>query len=154
MDKVSKSIPEAIFNLLLLIVGLVIMVFSIRLDFGSLKQPGAGIFPFFAGLIISISIFIVIIKSIFMKTRSAQSHFKKNAIKILSALGIIFVSWIMMMPFLGYILVTFMASFAFAKVMGLGGWLKPFIMSMLTSLLVYVLFDWLLYLDLPRGLFG
>jgi putative tricarboxylic transport membrane protein len=154
MEKRSVSIPEIIFNLLLMILGLIIMVGSMRLGFGSLKEPGAGLFPFFAGLIIALSIFPVILDSIFKKRSTAEPSSKENTGKILILMATIFVAWILAMPLLGYIFITLIAAFAIAKVMGLEGWIKPLILSMATSLLAYVLFDWFLFLDLPRGLLG
>jgi hypothetical protein len=154
MDKRSVSIPEIIFNSLLMILGLIIMVGSMRLGFGSLKQPGAGLFPFFAGLIMTVSIFPAILNILFEKSSSTEPPSKENTGKILMLMAAIFVTWIIAMPFFGYIIITFIAAFAIAKVMGLEGWVKPFILSIATSLLAYVLFDWFLFLDLPRGFFA
>jgi hypothetical protein len=38
--------------------------------------------------------------------------------------------------------------------MGLEGWGKPLLLSFRTGLFIYLLFDYWLYIDLPRGIFG
>jgi len=154
MNKIPAYLPELIFNFLILILGLVIVIGSIKLGFLSLNHQGPGLFSFFAGATIVVSEIIIIFFSHFRKKKTKIQHFfKKNDLKILAGMIIFFVSWIIVMPFFGYILVTFLATFAFAKILGLDGWLKPFMLSAETSILVYILFDRLLYLDLPRGLF-
>jgi hypothetical protein len=38
--------------------------------------------------------------------------------------------------------------------MKLEGWGKPILLSAVVALFIYLLFDYWLYLDLPRGIFG
>ena len=58
------------------------------------------------------------------------------------------------MPYLGYVIVTFIAAFCLFKIMKLEGWIKPFILSTAIASFIYLLFDYWLYLDLPRGILG
>ena len=58
------------------------------------------------------------------------------------------------MPFLGYVIVTLLATYAFCKIMKLEGWWKPLAVSVGTALFIYLLFDYWLYIDLPRGILG
>ena len=154
MQNKSRFIREGIFNLSVFVLGVVVIAESVRLGFGGLEQPGAGLFPFFAGLTICTAQLFVIIKSVFRKGKQTEFPANKGATKRLAALIAVLVGWIVVMPFLGYILVTFAAVFAFAKLLGLKGWGRPLLLSAGTSLGVYLLFDRLLYLDLPRGLLG
>ena len=155
MDERPAFVLEAIFNFAILILGIVVIVGSVQLGFGSLKQPGAGLFPFLAGVTIVVAEFVVIVSFIFQKRRQHPAFLlDKSAFKTLAALTAILVGWIVLMPFLGYILVTFAAVLTFAKLLGLEGWMKPLALSAGTSLAIHVLFDRLLYLDLPRGLLG
>jgi hypothetical protein len=65
-----------------------------------------------------------------------------------------FVFWIMVMPYLGYPIVTLatlITAFYLSKIMKLQGWLKPSILSAGMALFIYLLFDYWLYIDLPRG---
>jgi hypothetical protein len=65
-----------------------------------------------------------------------------------------FVFWIIAMPYLGYVIVTFIATYCSCKVMKLEGWLRPLVLSVGTALFIYLLFDYWLYIDLPRGILG
>jgi putative tricarboxylic transport membrane protein len=152
MDQKVRNHPESIFNIILMILGFVIIIFSLKLGFGTLRKPGIGLVPFLAGLSIAISSLLLIV---FKKRRSiGESLFNKHEIKIYSLMTAVFILWIVVMPILGWFLVTFASTFAFSKIMELKGWLKPFILSIGTALLAYLLFDYFLYLDLPRGILG
>jgi hypothetical protein len=63
-----------------------------------------------------------------------------------------FFLWILLIPLLGYVVVTPLVTYGFCKVMGLEGWRKPLLLSAGTSLFLYLLFDYWLYIDLPRGI--
>jgi len=65
-----------------------------------------------------------------------------------------FCLWIVAMPFLGYVVVTLLATIALCKIMMLEGWWKPLVVSVGTALFIYLLFDHWLYIDLPRGILG
>ncbi len=145
---------EVAFNGLILVLGIAVCVAAVRLGFGGLALPGAGLFPFFAGLIIVIAQSVVMVRAALRRYAQAEFESGKHAFARLAALVAIFAGWILAMPYLGYILVTFAAVLAFAKVLGLEGWWRPLALSAGTSVAIYVLFDRLLYLDLPRGLLG
>jgi hypothetical protein len=64
---------------------------------------------------------------------------------------IIFFLWILTMPFIGYLLGTLLVTFGFCRVMRLEGWWKPISVSAGTTLFIFFLFDYWLYIDLPQG---
>jgi hypothetical protein len=133
--------------------GFYVLSGSIGIGFGTLEEPEAGVFPFLAGLLILIPAIVTVI----LKQKPAQQEllFKnKRGIKIFSSMALVFFLWIIIMPWLGYVIVTLLAAFCFSKILGLEGWLKPFILSIGIGLFVYLLFDYWLYIDLPRGILG
>ncbi len=65
-----------------------------------------------------------------------------------------FFLWILVMPWLGYVVVTLFITFGIAKIMKLEGFWKPFSISAGTALFIYLLFDYWLYIDLPKGILG
>jgi cytochrome b561 len=153
MDRRFKLEGEGLFNIVQIILGLVIMILSTQLGIGTLAKPGSGLFPFFCGfLIFVLAILIMIHKE---KTENnvkvlSGRYAKKN----LALMVITFILWILLMPFLGYLLVTFIGTYSFSKIMKLEGWQKPLIFSVGTMVFCYFLFDYYLYLDLPRGFWG
>lgn len=147
-------IGEVLFGCLILAFGIIALVGSMQLGFGSLSQPGSGLFPFFAGLMIVIAAPIAIVNSIVGRGSESEFILKKDGFRTLAGMIVVFAGWILAMPALGYVVVTFAAVLVLARLLGLEGWLKPLALSVATALATYVLFDRLLYLDLPRGLLG
>jgi hypothetical protein len=47
-----------------------------------------------------------------------------------------------------------LATLSFSKILKLEGWRKPLLLSSGNTALSYLLFDYCLYLDLPRGFGG
>ncbi len=147
-------VGEVLFGCVILAFGIVALAGSVQLGFGSLSRPGAGLFPLFAGLMIVIAAPIAIVNSIIGRGSESEFILKKDGFRTLAGLIAVFAGWILAMPPLGYVVVTFAAVLALARLLGLEGWLKPLALSAATSLATYILFDRLLYLDLPRGLFS
>ncbi len=154
MGAKSKFHSELIFKFIILFLGLIIIIASIQYGLGNIKQPGTGVFTLLLGVLILISGIIHIIFA-GKKSRDNEPLFEKNTeIKKFLSIGIILILWIMGMPYLGYIIMTFIVTFLISKVIELEGWLKPIILSIVTSSFIYLLFDYWLYIDLPRGILG
>jgi hypothetical protein len=83
-----------------------------------------------------------------------EATLDKDEARTLLFMSATFCLWIAAMPLLGYVAVTLIATYAFCKAMNLEGWRKPLAVSAGTALFIYVLFDYWLYIDLPRGIFS
>lgn len=143
---------EAIFYFVLMVLGALIVIVSWGYGFGSLRRPGPGLYPFFIGLCILLISFILLIFE--LRAKSSQPLFETGGTKIYFLMLLIFCLWIVLMPLLGYSIVTSLATYAFCKVMKLEGWLKPLALSLGTAAFIYLMFDYWLYIDLPRGILG
>jgi putative tricarboxylic transport membrane protein len=143
---------EAAFDVLLLAVGGVIAYVSWDYGFGSLSRPGPGLYPFFVGIAIAAFAFLTLVASV----RSGKSYkvLGREGARTLAVMSATFCLWILTMPVLGYVLVTLVATFVFAKAVRLEGWVKPLAVAGGTALFIYLLFDVWLYIDLPRGIFA
>ena len=151
MAKILRLRGESIFALVLTGLGLFIVIVSLIIGFGTLQNPGSGLFPLLVGLLICVQNLIIFLKNEYTEKNLALNY---SEIKILLGMSITLILWIMLMPYLGYLLATFVIVFAFSKIMRLEGWRKPLLLSVGTTALCYLLFDVLLYLDLPRGFLG
>jgi len=151
MGESLKFHAESILNLILAAVGIIIVIESLNIGFGTLKAPGSGLFTFLAGLLIILPNFVMIIRP---KATKSEIVFDRYTFKNFLYMAITLVLWIILMPLLGYIVITFIATFVLSKIMKLERWLKPLLLSIGTTALCYVLFDYILYLDLPRGFLG
>jgi len=152
MEKLKRFSLETAVECLLAFLGLVIMVVSLAYGFGTLRRPGPGLYPFFIGLFISVFSAALLISDPKPKDRSAL--FAPQGRKTFLLMIAVFCLWILLMPLLGYVVVTLLATYAFGKIMKLEGWWKPISLSAGTALFLYLLFDYWLYIDLPRGFWG
>jgi hypothetical protein len=141
-----------LFDFVLMILGGVITMISLAYGFGTFRRPGPGLYPFFIG----VCIFLFSIVLLIAGRRSPMSTplFDPQSMKTFLLMTAAFCLWIVVMPVLGYVLVTFLATAAFAKIMKLEGWWKPLAVSAGTAFFIYLLFDYWLYIDLPRGILG
>ena len=152
MGKIAKLRLETFFDLILMVLGIIILVVSWEYGFGSFKRPGPGLYPFFIGALVLVFSMILLILE--MKPKKSQPVFSQGGLLTFILMIITFCLWIVVMPFFGYVIVTFLATFAFSKVMKLEGWWKPLAVSAGTAVFIYLLFDYFLYIDLPRGILG
>jgi len=141
---------ENVFIALLLAGGGAISVISWGYGLGTLQQPGPGLYPFFLGAAIVIFSLLLLL----LGSPAGPAVPDRKAAKTLALMTLTFGLWIVAMPLLGYVIVTLAATCAFCKIMKLEGWRKPLALAAGTALFVYLLFDYWLYIDLPRGILG
>jgi hypothetical protein len=143
---------EMLFDLILVLLGIVITIVSLGYGFGSLRRPGPGLYPFFIGVaVLVLSLFVTISE---LRSKTDPHLMGRGGIKTFVLMIVTFCLWILIMPLLGYVIVTLLATYAFCKTMKLEGWWKPLVVSAGTAFFIYLLFDYMLYIDLPRGLLG
>jgi len=152
MGKAAIFRLETLFVFFLLVLGIAIVVVSLGYGFGSLARPGPGLYPAFLGAAISIFAFFILISA--LRSGTGNPLLDKQGAITLILMTATFCLWIVAMPLLGYVVVTLLAAFAFCKIMKLEGWWKPLAVSGGTALFIYLLFDYWLYIDLPRGMLG
>ncbi len=147
---------EVLFTLILTLFGFFIVTMSLKLGIGKMKAPGAGFFPFFVGLFM-LGVGILLMLGYLTGKRAADlsgAMFSKSELGRYLGMIASFCAWLLFMPWLGFIIMTFLASYAFAKIMGLEGWLRPGVLAFCSSVFIYFLFDVWFYADLPRGILG
>ena len=149
MQKAALFRLETLFTASLLVLGLAIAGVSLSYGFGTLARPGPGLYPAFLGVVIAVAAFFVLVSGL---KSAAGNHVQDSRGTIrLILLTATFCLWILVMPLLGYVVVTLLATYAFCKIMQLEGWRKPAAVSGGTTLFIYLLFDYWMYVDLPRG---
>ena len=152
MGNAARFRVETCFDFLLFVLGIVIAVVSWGYGFGSFARPGPGLYPFFIGAAIAVFAFFVLIAE--LRSDTAKPVLDAKGAVTLVLMTVTFCLWILAMPLLGYVFVTLLAAYAFCKIMKLEGWWKPLTVSGGTALFIYLLFDFWLYIDLPRGILG
>jgi len=153
MPKKWEWSETSIIHFILTVLGLMIIVESVQIGFGTLRRPGSGLFPFLCGIILFLLNIFPLIYPPAVKPH-ASLFANKDENKTFLFLILTFFSWILLMPYLGWLLITFFVTLSFSKILRLEGWKKPILLSLGNTALSYLLFDYCLYLDLPRGLGG
>ena len=148
MSDTLKFQLEVILKLIFAFAGISIIIGSMQLGVGSLKDPGPGLFPLICGSLIVLESLLLLGKRELQQTKKSKYNIKKMLFIIT-----IFISWIVLMPLFGHIGITFLSTIFFSKAMGLEGWKKPLLLSFGISCFCYLLFDIYLYTDLPSGFF-
>jgi hypothetical protein len=144
---------EAAFATVLAAIGVAVAYVSWGYGFGSLSRPGPGLYPFFVGIAIAFAAFVALAGTFRRRERGLPVLDRESA-KTFAIMTATFCFWILAMPVLGYVAVTLVATFVFAKAVRLEGWRKPLAVAVGTALFIYLLFDVWLYIDLPRGFFS
>jgi|SRR6476620_2345992 len=141
---------EAAFALVLLVSGGLIAYVSWGYGFGSMSRPGPGLYPFFVGIAIAVAALFTLVGTL----RSSDAHpvLDSGGRRTFAIMTATFCFWILAMPVLGYVVVTLISTFVFAKAVRLEGWRKPLAVAVGTSAFIWLLFDVWLYIDLPRGI--
>lgn len=145
-------LSERIAYFVIVIVSIIMMILSLSYGLGSLRKPGGGLYPFAIGLFILPLSLSLLISSLLSPRK--ESVMNRGGIKTFLYFIGTCVFWILAMPYLGYPVVTLVATFFLCKIMKLEGWLTPLVLSGTTALFIYLLFDYWLYIDLPRGFLG
>jgi hypothetical protein len=151
MDKAPPLRLETLVDFLLLVLGVVIVVISFGYGFGSLAAPGPGLYPVFLGLCIALFSFFILIAD--LKAQAAALVLERSRVKTILLMLLAFSFWIIAMDWLGYVVATLLVTYAICKIMKLEGWKKPLAVATGTAAFLYLLFDYWLYIDLPRGIF-
>ncbi len=148
----SNSWTERLVYLTIAALSLVVIVLSVSYNLGSIGKPGPGLYPFAVALLI-LPLDLLAFLSALKHPREGQSLDKRGRATFLSYVGAC-VFWIVAMPYAGYPIVTLISAFFLCKVIKLEGWVKPLILSVGVAVFIYLLFDYWLYIDLPRGILG
>ena len=150
----SGRVGYLLLILLLLAAAVLAVWHAVDLGLVSHGQPGPGLFPFVAGATMLSALTILAAGVLYERRPTVEFSLAGGELRKVVAVVGVMALWIIVMPWLGYVVVTFAGVIALARLFGLRGWREALLLAVFTSLAVYVMFDWLLYLDLPRGIFA
>ena len=154
MRRASPSAGEWVWCVLLFGLGLTIMIASLQVGFGRFTRPGPGLFPFFCGLILAVQSVVQWAVGKAAPEGGAETLRHPGALPKFVAMTAVLILWIVLMPLFGWIPLTFLATLAVAKIMAAEGWVKPLLLAGGNSAFLYLLFGYLLAIDLPTGFWG
>ncbi len=131
-----------------------IMVESLRLPLGSLRDPGAGFFPLGSGLILaglSVVNYLQARRGPDMEERSWYSEERwPNVIMVVAGL----VVYTVLLGTLGFLISTFLLMIFLLRAIDPQKWMVTLGGSALGVAMFYVVFKFLLKVQLPKGMWG
>lgn len=151
MRRAPATTGVLIWCILLLILGLTIMASSLQIGFGRFTRPGPGLFPFLCGAILAVQSIVLYLVDRRSPEKGDDVLRHPGALLRFFWLTVALVLWIVLMPVLGWLSLTFLVTLSIAKIMGAEGWWKPLLLAAANCVFTYVLFGYLLAIDLPLG---
>ena len=146
-----KNTGDAVGSLFLFLLGIGAVLGAIRLKVGSPTEPQPGFFPFLGGLSLIVLSFVI-----FLKGQMGQSQ-KKVAFGEVgrpALLLVVLIALVAVLDSVGYVIGTFIASGLILCILNVKSWRTLILTSLCLSIGTYILFDKLLGIDLPVGIFS
>jgi putative tricarboxylic transport membrane protein len=148
---------EIIVALFLTLVGVIILIDAIRLGFGwGIGGPEAGYLPFYMAIGIILCSFSILVKGLKkLKKEGAgirlikEGGFKPVLWVLFPATGMVLLASLVGLHLAALIFLAF-----YMRVVGKIGWIKVILVSVLTPLIVYIVFEKWFLIPLPKGLWG
>jgi putative tricarboxylic transport membrane protein len=140
---------DMIGSVLLILTGIGVIVWSIRLQVGTLLKPLPGFFPLVVGLLLIGLSLILLVEGWQGRGKAPQAfgEWRPPSILVVS-LGV----YALILDPLGYVLATIFIAAVTLRILGITSWKAVIRSSLILSVGVYLLFSRLLGVELPAGI--
>ena len=149
---------DQIGSLVWLFVGMLIILGSLTsLKIGTANDPGPGLFPFLAGILVTVFALTIFLRATFQRRSEkknvhnlwANLHWKK----VMYTIVVLFV-YALLLESVGFLLMSLLLFIFLFRKIEPQKWKLVIGLSVLASVGAYLIFDRILQVQLPRGLFG
>lgn len=144
-----RNKSDMIFGSVLIPLGIAVIIGAFQLKLGTPLHPQAGLFPFLGG-------FLLIALSLILFLRGwlgrGQAHQPFDEVREVTFLVACLAGYVAVLEPLGYVLSTILVSAAVLRSMGVTSWKVLIRGSLIISVGAYLLFRWILAVELPAGL--
>jgi putative tricarboxylic transport membrane protein len=146
---------EWMINAAMFVVGVVFLIESLRLGLGSVRRPGPGLLPLYTGAALALVASFSLVRGL-LAPRGEKDKEKffgpsiGNVVIILVGL----VAYVFLLPWLGYILSTFMLLMFLFRAGGFRKWGLILLLAFLATAATHLVFSSWLNLRFPKGIFG
>jgi putative tricarboxylic transport membrane protein len=135
-------------GLFFLMLGIVVVMYSFKLKIGSLVEPKSGFFPFLGGVAVTALSVSLIIRN-YIKPRAISEDSGRILPPVLfMAAMVVFVA---VLEWAGFVLATIFLGSVILWILGIKSWRAP-VISAVFSIVTYVLFSYILGVELPLGI--
>jgi hypothetical protein len=145
---------ERMAGLIFAMFGLAVGVYSgTALKIGTISQPGPGMFPMICGFGITLTCLIWLFKNRNACNNSTPLWSQRNWCRPLLAIVCMSV-YAALMEELGYVISTLLFLVAWQLLIEAEKWKKTAVIALVGTVVMYILFVYLLRVALPEGMFG
>jgi putative tricarboxylic transport membrane protein len=138
-----------------LALGVLVLKDSADLGFGTLRQPGAGLFPLLSGSLLAIfGVLLLVEAAVKRRARAAEDAPVWDRDIRFAVLGLVLVSLVLYVVFLdalGFLPATFLFLLIMFKVVEPQTWTTALLSSVAAVCASYMVFQWWLGSQLPEG---
>jgi len=148
---------EQVFNLFWILLGIGICIQSVRHQLWNPDGPGSGFIPFLTGLLIGVAGFLLFLGELSKGAEQKETgKFWENPVALKRVLYLVGSLCVMafLMPRLGFLLTSTLASILMIRVIEPKKWVTVVSTSVVSCLLIYSLFRFLVQIKLPKGFLG
>jgi putative tricarboxylic transport membrane protein len=146
----ENPVPSGI----LMVFGLAVALGSLRYQFGSFANPGAGFLPFFAGAIIAVLSAVTFFQNLRKKFRSLRELWKGVRWQRPATASACLLIYAFFLRDLGFVISTFILMTCFLRMLEPPSWKVTLVAAMATTMIFVLVFQIWLSTQLPRGLLG
>ena len=148
----TYSAVDAIASVGIFLVGVVMMLDNYRIGAGWAPDgPESGYFPFRIGAILCIASVVVLLRSLFGKTRKRGIFVSWTRFKLVLLVLVPTGVYVLAIQFVGIYVASALFIAAFMRVMGKYSWLKALLVSVAVSVTLYWMFEIQFMVPLPKG---
>lgn len=144
-----RKTDDILASFILIFIGIMVIIGSIRLRLGTPTEPQPGFFPFVSGITLIIMSLILLISAWFGRSTGKQPF---GDLWRPASLVIGLFVYSLILDFIGYVIATMILSALVMHVLGTKTFWKLAVVSLALSIGSYVLFDRLLGVTLPSGI--
>lgn len=138
-----------------IILALLICLESLKLGMGSLRNPDAGLFPFFTAILMGFFSIILLLETLIKKSQEKKEELvvwsKETLWKNIILTSLSLVAYALIMEKVGYLLTTLMFILFLFKAIEPQKWIVSILGAMVTVLLSYIIFTVWLQCQFPDG---
>jgi hypothetical protein len=148
----THSAMDAIASVGIFLVGVVMMLDNYKIGAGWAPDgPESGYFPFRIGAILCIASVVVLLRSLFGKTRKRKIFVSWNRFKLVLLVLVPTGVYVLAIQFVGIYVASAVFIAAFMRVMDKYSWLKTLLISVAVSVALYWMFEIQFMVPLPKG---
>ncbi len=143
-------------GLVWIFIGAILVIGSVKLNWGTIHKPGSGFMPLLTGSLLVIFGICLMINNIRMRSAKEESgnvtireFWRRGFWSILISFG-----YLLFLNILGFNLANFLLIFSLLKLLRVPKWLTPLLISFSSAIVSYFIFEVLLKVNFPRGIFG